>query len=79
MVLGGNLAVNIGCNLIADWIWMLWGPDSGATPDPHDTVHVRVARKLPDGTLEMIEARGSVGDVVHVLREQPAIEPGEAD
>ena len=73
IALGATVGFNVACNLIADWIWMVFGPKG----DPEDTVHVRLARRMPDGTLEMVEARGAVGDVVRVLREP--LESGEAD
>jgi hypothetical protein len=67
-----SIPVGVACNLFANWIWSLMGPK----PDSDDTVHVRLARELPDGTLEMLEVRGRVEDVVRVLRESE-LESGE--
>jgi hypothetical protein len=74
IVFGAGIALNIGCNLVASWIWEVWGPKS----DPEDLVYVRLARRLGDGSMEMLEARGSVDDVVRILRE-PQLEPREED
>jgi hypothetical protein len=74
VLFAANIPVSVACSLFANWIWSLMGPQ----PDPEDTVHVRLARELPDGTLEMLEARGRVEDVVGVLRE-PGLEPSETD
>ena len=46
----------MACSLFANWIWSRVGPE----PDSDATVHVRLARELSDGTLEMLEARGKV-------------------
>lgn len=69
-----GIPVSVACNLFANWIWSRVGPE----PDSDATVHVRLARELSDGTLEMLEARGKVEDVVRVLRE-PQLESGETD
>jgi hypothetical protein len=72
VLFAASIPVSVACNLFANWIWSRLGPQ----PDPDDTVHVRLARQLPDGTLELLEARGKVEDVVQLLRE-PELESGQ--
>jgi hypothetical protein len=74
VLFAADVPVSVACNLFANWIWSIIGP----ARDSEDGVHVRLAHELPDGTLELLEVRGNVEDVVRVLRE-PELESGKAD
>jgi hypothetical protein len=69
-----GVPVGVACNLVANWIWSVFGP----TTDPRDTVYVRLVREADDGSIELLETRGGVENVVRVLREHRS-ESAEAD